>query len=76
VPRGDKQKVKSKTISLTRAQLFAILRDTDGGPVIIERTEGRYTHTYVVDDTLREEGRCLHVSVKGKVNQCEGMVKV
>lgn len=57
-------------VDLTREQLFAILLETDGGPVEIERTEGRYRHIYAQDKTLKAEGHCLHVSVKGKVVEC------
>lgn len=64
-------KIKRTIVDLNRVQLLAILESTDG-PIEIERCESPYRHIYVVDRTLKTEGRCLHISVKGKVRVCEG----
>lgn len=68
----SEKKIKRTTIDLKREQLFAILLETDGGPVEIERTQGSYKHTYARDETLKAEGRVLHVAKNGKVTNCEG----
>lgn len=66
------QGYRTKSIDLTREQLFAILRDTDGGPVEIRRTKGAYIHTYACDESLKAEGRVLHVAKNGNTTECEG----
>lgn len=70
----DGKSLKIDTVHLRREQLQAILDGTKGPVVTIEQTKGEFTHTYATDKYLERQGRLIHVSLPGRVTECERRV--